>query len=266
MGGSRLAWTGDVSLGAWIAPRLGPLDGRVGSVVPRGFPAYARVLHPVEDRDGEPSTWAAVCEATGRTPHALMQWHAISSPPVEDGSGHALSRGRAWDGREPQEGRLEPVALDRLCRVLASRADPTVECCFALWEGYGWIHGSPSVVLFGTSPGSTSTEVPPAFDAEVVTGPRLHHPGRDYLLFTGPLEAATDLGWWPTPDWFDAQSPNLFWPTDQSWCIGTEIDFDSTLVAGSTALIGAVLAEPGLEAWPVQPGDALTMDGDSVNV
>ena len=86
------------------------------------------------------------------------------------------------------------------------------------------------------------------------------------MLFTGSLEAATDLGWWPAPDWFDAQSPNLFWPADRSWCVGTEIDLDSTLVAGSTVLVEAVLADPELETWPVEPGDLLGIDGDMVNV
>ena len=31
----------------------------------------------------------------------------------------------------------------------------------------------------------------PAFDETVMAGPRLHHPYRDYLLLTGPLDAAT---------------------------------------------------------------------------
>ena len=38
----------DIAEGSWIAPRLGPFGGWVGSAVPRGYPAYARVLHPVE--------------------------------------------------------------------------------------------------------------------------------------------------------------------------------------------------------------------------
>ena len=71
----------DVSAGDWIAERVrGPL-GTVGSVVPRGFAAYARVLHPVELYDGRtPLTWAQVCQLTGRIPHALMQWAAIATP------------------------------------------------------------------------------------------------------------------------------------------------------------------------------------------
>ena len=63
----------DVSVGGWIAERLRGPVGTVGSVVPRGFAAYARVLHPVEvGGDGAGMGWAQVCAMTGRVPHALM--------------------------------------------------------------------------------------------------------------------------------------------------------------------------------------------------
>jgi len=61
------------------------------------------------------------------------------------------------------------------------------------------------------------------------------------------------------------QSPNLLWPVDRSWCVATEIDFDSTLVGGSAELIAAVLANPDLEAFPVRPDDSLQADADTVN-
>ncbi|MFC6896556.1 hypothetical protein ACFQGX_14110 [Nonomuraea dietziae] len=62
-----------------------------------------------------------------------------------------------------------------------------------------------------------------------------------------------------------SRSPSLLWPADRSWCVGAEIDFDSTLVGGSAGLIAAVLAAPDLEAWPVQPGDDLSASGDLIN-
>jgi hypothetical protein len=49
----------------------------------------------------------------------------------------------------------------------------------------------------------------------------------------------------------------LFWPTDRSWCVATEVDFDSTLVGGDADLIAAILAEPDLETWAVEPDDDL---------
>ena len=98
-----------------------------------------------------------------------------------------------------------------------------------------------------------------------MNGPRLRHPGRDYILFEGPLDAVTTLGRQVTDDWFIPQSPNLFWPEDQSWCVATEIDYDSSIVAGTSELVAAVMAEPTLETWRVDPDDSLMYDGDTVN-
>ena len=57
----------------------------------------------------------------------------------------------------------------------------------------------------------------------------------------------------------------LFWPADRAWCVASEIDFDSTLVGGTTELIEAISQEPTLESWPVEPDDSLAFDGDRVN-
>jgi hypothetical protein len=85
-------------------------------------------------------------------------------------------------------------------------------------------------------------------------------------LVTGPLPAAMQLGWREGHDWFSLQSPNRFWPADLAWCVATEIDFDSTLIGGSAQLIEQVLAEPALDAWPVNPDDSLAADGDHINL
>jgi hypothetical protein len=99
----------------------------------------------------------------------------------------------------------------------------------------------------------------------VLAGPRLSHPNRDYLLFQGPLRAALSIGHQITADWRLPQSPNLLWPADRSWLLATEIDFDSTLVGGSTQLVQELLQATPLEAWPVGIGDDLTIDGDRIN-
>jgi hypothetical protein len=144
-------------------------------------------------------------------------------------------------------------------------------CVFGLWDGWGWIHGSPAAVLLSSSSGPGDAlvgvqEVPPGFADAVVNGPRLHLPGRDYLLFTGPIGAAQDVGQQATPDWFIPQSPNLIWPLNRSWVVVSEIDFDSTLVAGSSSLIASVLAEPKIEAWPIELDASLTIDAETINV
>jgi hypothetical protein len=221
----------DVSVADWIAERLHPPLGTVGYVVPHGFAAYARVLHPVEaGAAGPPMTWEQVCRITGRHAHALMQWNAITgSPAVTDSAGE-------WRGGDPRPGSLAPSALVALIDVLAPAAVGQ-DCFHALWEGWGWVDARAS----------------------------MHLPHRAYLLFRGPLPAALDMGWRPSADQFWPQSPSLIWPADRSWCVSTEVDFDSTLVGGPADLIEAVLAAPTLEAWPVEPDDDLTMYADVRN-
>lgn len=62
-----------------------------------------------------------------------------------------------------------------------------------------------------------------------------------------------------------AQSPSILWPDDHSWVLATEIDFDSTLLAGTRALVHELVETPGLEVLPVRPDADLTRDGDVLN-
>jgi hypothetical protein len=75
-----------------------------------------------------------------------------------------------------------------------------------------------------------------------------------------------DLGYWPSQDWFVPQSPSIIWPEDNSWCVATAVDFDSTLIAGDRHLVDAVLGAEDSEATPIEPGDCLDSKGDTVNV
>jgi hypothetical protein len=45
----------------------------------------------------------------------------------------------------------------------------------------------------------------------------------------------------------------------------SEIDFDSTIVAGSTELVRAICADAGLEALPISEGASLHWDADEIN-
>src|SRR5699024_10452295 len=53
-GMSDFEWSDDVAQAAWIGDRLSPFDAAVAtSVVPTGFEAYARILHPAFDASAE---------------------------------------------------------------------------------------------------------------------------------------------------------------------------------------------------------------------
>jgi hypothetical protein len=47
--------------------------------------------------------------------------------------------------------------------------------------------------------------------------------------------------------------------------VASEIDLFCTLVAGSDDLAEALVENPRLEAWPVQPADPIVFDSDQIN-
>ncbi|MGF2949540.1 hypothetical protein [Microbacterium alcoholitolerans] len=111
---------------------------------------------------------------------------------------------------------------------------------------------------------------------EVSKGPQLELPGREYVLFSAPPAAFADPNWVLDAPWRDgpgeahgfppsAQHPNIVWPADHAWTMVSEIDFDSTIVAGSADLVAAICADPRLEAEPI-PADAdLSWRADGIN-
>lgn len=247
----------------WIGPRLHPWEAYdVGMVIPTGFDAYARILHPAQ-RDGMPRDvrWSEVARWSGKTIHPTVQFAPITQP--RPGFGTAPPPWRF----EPAQGTLETSRVKALASVLSRHTATPDACWFCLWEGYGYL-----------SPGGTA-----AFTQVAVSGPRplrwlrlraarrrlrwrrmkpprphqarVDLPNRGYLLFTGSVRQAA--GW--------EDGPNLWWPDDRAWCVASEIDFGYTYVGGSRALIKEVIANPELEALPAELDDGVTYDSDKVN-
>ena len=258
------ALSGDRDSAAWIRPRIDP-DLCVGYVVPTGFEAYARVLHPVEDQSArELITWAQVAAETGRTVHPLVQWHRLV------GRADYFDRSDAdWDRGEPQTGNLLPEALSPLLRILVEHTTTPDSCWFCLWDGYGWVNPRPgsrhiTSSWTGSGPPPEIAVAPSAVPADMVRAATISLQ-REYLLLHGSAASALFLGDLVAPDWFSPQSPNLFWPDDHAWCVGTDIELDSTLVAGSAALIDELMDSEELEVWRVRPEDEVHSHGDLIN-
>ena len=103
---------------------------------------------------------------------------------------------------------------------------------FAVWDGWG-----------GLPPGE----------------PVLHHPlGRNYVLLTGPLAAATRPLWLVNGSMWRHQSPSLWWPNDRAWCVATEIDAPWTYVGASDAEIRRLLDDERLISRAINPDDPFT--------
>jgi hypothetical protein len=258
--------------GSWIKPRLGGEFGAVTLQVPGDFDAYARVFHPAFDRQRHPVSWAQVARVRETTPHREMQWHSIlglrnadelrGSYYPHDGSGVK------WMGSDPPIGTMDIETLDALCEVLANHSADVTRCFFGLCTIHGWLDSL-----------SAGGKLPPLLELPF---------DRNHIVLTGPLSAVDQI----VDNWFtDAsiqiesvgkhnqdlpaplnpsqplqrEAPNLIWPADESWFVVTDVDFDSTLVGGDTALIDAIVKSPNLEAWHVRPTDSLADNADKVN-
>ena len=112
----------------------------MGSIVPREYEGYARVLHPAARADDALVRWTDVCATTGHEPHALMRWEDVAG--VISARVDRTLVASAWLG--PEEGNLHPVPLRHLCRLLKARTSTADRCFFALWDGHDWIPRSPS--------------------------------------------------------------------------------------------------------------------------
>jgi hypothetical protein len=210
----------DPSAGALtVSLDLGPAQWLpADSLVPPGFAAYARVLHPairwVDDRE-VPVRWSQVAAADSRRVDAASTWEAVAGQWAPDG------RPGLWDD-EPIEGQPAPQQTARLITLLAAFTTDPDRCRYAVWDGYG----SLVVPRDGV--------------------PRVALAGRSMLLLSGPLAAAgTSLEAAP----FDRRA-NLWWPDDRAWFVATDVEATSTIVGGSRECIAALLADDDLETVP----------------
>jgi len=187
-----------------------------------------------------------------------MQWHAIVGSPD-----YLNMTGSLWNGANPGRGNLAHSVLSVLCDQLAQYPEEP-DCYFCLWEGYG---GLDTYGWLETTLGSDSKVTARdrhIFTSDELSRSRLRLPDRDYVVLAGPLRNASRIGSFAA-DLFWPQSPNLFWPADRTWCVASEIDFDSTLIGGSNDLIEDILASPGLDSWRIKPDDSLAADADKIN-
>jgi hypothetical protein len=243
----------------WIPGRLNPFAKNVGSIVPKGFEAYARIFHPAwvgRMYPGIEMRWSEVAAANGRIVHPEMQFHVIATL-APDQPGPPIS----WD-YEPRLGLLSARQAHALVEVLTPRTHNPNDCWLCLWEGYGYSTAfSVTAVWLGTERESRPLQPPQQPPGAALFGELLKHrkrvslPGRDYLLFKGSVAQAQ--GW--------EDGPNLWWPEDHAWCVASEIDFPYTYVGGSKALIDDILRHPDLEALPATVEDGVNANSDTIN-
>jgi len=223
----------DAAPARWVIDSVRDSDHTVGSVVPACFESYARVFHPAArgaHHRPEKVRWSEVAEAYDRVMHPAVEWGSLTGSWIEKyQEPHPV-----WS-EPPSIGELDATVAASLADVLAAHATTPQRCWFAVWEGYG-----------------IAMQIPDAARFEL--------PDRPMLLLQGPVEAAASA---LDPPW--NRSANLWWPDDQTWCVGSEIDLMTTYVGGTAACIEAILARDDLEALPVSVDQSVTWEADEIN-
>jgi hypothetical protein len=218
------AWDDGPDAGRWIAERLGPFGPSVGHAVPLGYPAYAVV--PVQfDDDAEPDPgYFAVIDAV----------------------------------------------LDLLGPFTGEQSVHS-----GMWDGWSWWYETGSDVRAAAGRGlgffwPENEARPPQEEidrqlagvrdqvaAKLVERPdaeALMLPYREYVLWTGPLQSATAFRH------HQHNPPSLVWPEDRSWFVGAPIYTNELAIAGTTAIIDAVLSRPAFNARRATPDNVLDID------
>lgn len=245
-----------------------------------------------------PATWADAAAAFGTTMHGLAQWGRLVRQPHD---AHSNSR-IAPDGREfsePDIGQMPPPLLGAVASHLVRHTRTPDDGFAAVWEGWGGlvggrsVHPSRSVLTMAEEPEAERVRRPHSrirFDNpfriprwrpgilsdEVSKGSRLALPGRDHLLFRAAPASFVDPLWILDAPWRDteaeahgsppsAQHPSIIWPADRAWVLVSEIDLDSTIVAGSAEMVRSICADPVIEALPIREGSSLHEDADEIN-
>ena len=199
-------------------------------MVPSGFDAYVRVLHPLRTEHGS-ERWADRAARNGRIVHPEMQLHLISRPAgTAERLPGSYEPGPGFDTELGESLRLV------LATILRSHTTTPDHCWFCYWEGRGGL------------------------DDQGVAE-RVELPARRYLLAEGAVEAA---GRSSVPRPVDC-GPNLWWPDDRAWVVASEIDYAWTYVGGSYELAEELLAEQRLEVLPAKLSHLPFYDSDLLN-
>ncbi|WP_205649360.1 hypothetical protein [Agromyces sp. LHK192] len=290
-----MRWEPDVSRGDWVRDRMVARFGDLRAIVPGGFEAFARILHPVsaqrpvgatweevrsgaspEDWEYRDTTWAEAAEHVGVTWHPLVQWNRIAATDPANGSWNGIPGRDGWRFAPPSMGDLDAETFAIIARALARHTSTPGAGCAAVWEGHGgMLSDAGFAVLTFSALGETDASatdasgIRPPLGPEVDAGPRFSLPDREHVLFEAGIAEFEASDWPARAPWartvWNAPSPNLVWPEDRAWVLATEIDFDSTVVGGSSALVEELVGTAGLEAVRI-PADAdLTWDGDLIN-
>ncbi|HTZ88347.1 MAG TPA: hypothetical protein VMB05_16910 [Solirubrobacteraceae bacterium] len=256
----------NINSAAWIPIAVRDFDHTVGSIVPPAFEAYARVFHPAARREGKrevPVSWTEVAAANERKMHPAAEWGSITGSWKYQ---YRSTQPGLWE-QAPSTGELPREVASRLVSILVAHTRDPDHGYFGVWDGR---EAGEAIFLFkeGT-PEDAKQRARDEHAAEVAAWRELLESGASFTasdrtmhLLQGPLPAIDEFyegsGLLRDP-------PSLWWPGDNAWCVGTDIDLMTTYIGGSREAVEALLGDEKLEVLAVPDDQRITWDADTVN-
>lgn len=189
----------------------------VSTFVPETFPAVVRVLNPFVGAAGRKLLWAAASRELGIPMDGAVNGDRLCRD-YEAKTGEKIN---------VDFGTLDYEVASALADVLSRHTATPDQCFFGVWAGYSEIRNELA-------------------QAPVVILP----PAREMYLLEGPIETATEA-----VDEQRSRRSLRWWPADQAWCVGNDLYADSVYVAGSEKCVSALMDDPRLETFIVDPAD-----------
>lgn len=209
----------------WLKDKLIGFASNVNSIVPSGYAAYVRLLHPAYlSSTDEPTraSWQSVADQVDMAIDKASQWESLTT---------SLPTQVLNLYESPLEGTLDPAIYEALIAILKTHTNTPEVCWYGVWDGYD-------------------------YKLEVVKkAPKFSLNSRCYHLLEGAL-TLPPISLCNGPFF---QSANIFWPDDCAWCVVSEIDFSSTYIAVSEKAIQDLLAHFSGELFRVALDERVTL-------
>lgn len=207
----------------------------VGDLVPAGFDAYVRVMHPAYRVGGNgvrtPVRWTDIAAIHGRSFQEELRRVDESATP--SGRAYWLTDEAENEGEhglwhiQPDVGHVPEDVCAALVPELKSFTRTPHRVTSLVWDGFGVDYLSRRALG--------------AFDLKFE---------RRCFVYESPIDEVFEL---VAPRF--VISPALWFPADRAWCVSTDIDDTWSYVGGSRALMDRLLGNINLEAAMVSRDD-----------
>lgn len=227
-----IRWTRDLTAAAWLGARLDRVRARVTALVPAGYEAYARILHP----------------PTAAPSHQLSR-HQLSVL-VDVLRGETTTPDRCWFCVDADLDGLDTQTVTERVRLPGGGAPYLM-------------HGGPIERALLSPPGKALQVVlpegAPLPDLLAAVHEQLQGGGERIVAFRADTTRAQLEQWLAAgPPALRGRAPDLWWPEDRAWFVCTPGFPQSTFVAGSRRLVGRLLVVPGFEVVELHGTDRLS--------